>query len=156
MAWLETLQSLKAGLEATRAERRKQATEAETQRSAQREELSRIASSLAIPSLVSEMNDILLQGAGQLASYSSWDSTVESPASGLAVLPLGEDDNEEDDADYISAELTWEEDGEREIAVDLGVAEDGFYLQVNGIDVRIEREALEGALIEAFREELQV
>ena len=156
MAWLETLQSLKAGLEATRAERRKQATEAETQRSAQREELSRIAGSLAIPSLVSEMNDILLQGAGKLASYSSWDSTVESPAGGLAVLPLGEDDDEEDDADYISAELTWEEDGEREIAVDLGVAEEGFYLQVNGIDIRIEREALEGALIEAFREELQV
>ena len=100
----------------------------------------------------------MLEDSGKVLSYSSWDSPPESAVSSLAVLPLGEDDDEDDDADadYISAELTWEEDGEREIAVDLGIAEEGFYLQVNGIDVRIEREALEQALVEAFREELQV
>ena len=36
------------------------------------------------------------------------------------------------------------------------MAEDGIYLQVNGVDVRPEREALEAALIEAFRDELDI
>ncbi len=158
MAFRETLQSLKTELDETRVERRRQSLEEETRRQAQREELSQLAESLAIPALVSEMNQVLLEDSGKVLSYSSWDSPPESAVSSLAVLPLGEDDDEDDDADadYISAELTWEEDGEREIAVDLGIAEEGFYLQVNGIDVRIEREALEQALVEAFREELQV
>jgi hypothetical protein len=156
MAFRDTLQSLKTELDETRVERRRQSLEEETRRQAQREELSQLAESLAIPALVSEMNRVLLEDSGKVVSYSSWDSPPESAVSSLAVLPLGEDDDEDDDADYISAELTWEEDGEREIAVDLGIAEEGFYLQVNGIDVRIEREALEQALVEAFREELQV
>ena len=156
MAFRETLQSLKTELDETRVERHRQSLEEETRRQAQREELSQLAESLAIPALVSEMNQVLLEDSGKVLSYSSWDSPPESAVSSLAVLPLGEDDDEDDDADYISAELTWEEDGEREIAVDLGIAEEGFYLQVNGIDVRIEREALEQALVEAFREELQV
>ena len=158
MAFRETLQSLKTELDETRVERHRQSLEEETRRQAQREELSQLAESLAIPALVSEMNKVLLEDSGKVLSYSSWDSPPESAVSSLAVLPLGEDDDEDDDADadYISAELTWEEDGEREIAVDLGIAEEGFYLQVNGIDVRIEREALEQALVEAFREELQV
>ena len=161
MAFRETLQSLKTELDETRVARHRQSLEEETRRQAQREELSQLAESLAIPALVSEMNKVLLEDSGKVLSYSSWDSPPESAVSSLAVLPLGEDDDEDDDdeddnADYISAELTWEEDGEREIAVDLGIAEEGFYLQVNGIDVRIEREALEQALVEAFREELQV
>ena len=156
MAFRDTLQSLKTELDETRVERRRQSLEEETRRQAQREELSQLAESLAIPALVSEMNRVLLEDSGKVVSYSSWDSPPESAVSSLAVLPLGEDDDEDDDADYISAELTWEEDGEREIAVDLGIVEEGFYLQVNGIDVRIEREALEQALVEAFREELQV
>ena len=158
MAFRETLQSLKTELDETRVERHRQSLDEETRRQAQREELSQLAESLAIPALVSEMNKVLLEDSGKVLSYSSWDSPPESAVSSLAVLPLGEDADEDDDADadYISAELTWEEDGEREIAVDLGIAEEGFYLQVNGIDVRIEREALEQALVEAFREELQV
>jgi hypothetical protein len=40
--------------------------------------------------------------------------------------------------------------------VDLGFAETGVYLQINEIEIRPEREALEQALLKAFREELQV
>ena len=52
--------------------------------------------------------------------------------------------------------LTWEERGERELAIDLGVTDDGIYVQVNGIEVRAEREALEPALLQAFRGELEL
>ena len=51
--------------------------------------------------------------------------------------------------------MIWDEAGEREIAVDLGLSEDGTYLQVNGVDIRPEGEALEQALVEAFRDELE-
>ena len=155
MAWLDTLQALKAELDDTRRQRKEQASEAEQQRRVQRQELSQIAESLGIASLVADMNRVLLQDSGTLDSYSSWEPSQETSPSPLPML-AGDDEDDEEEADYISAELTWDEDGEREIAVDLGIGEDGVYLQVNGIDTRIEREALEQALIEAFRDELQV
>ena len=52
--------------------------------------------------------------------------------------------------------MIWDEAGEREIVVDLGLSEDGTYLQVNGVDIRMEAEALEQALVEAFRDELEL
>lgn len=155
MAWLDTLQALKTELDDTRRQRKEQASEAEQQRRVQREELSQIAESLGIASLVADMNRVLLQDSGTLDSYSSWEPSQETSPSPLPML-AGDDEDDEEEADYISAELTWDEDGEREIAVDLGIGEDGVYLHVNGIDTRIEREALEQALIEAFRDELQV
>ena len=155
MAWLDTLQALKTELDDTRRQRKQQASEAEQQRRVQREELSQIAESLGIASLVADMNRVLLQDSGTLDSYSSWEPSQETSPSPLPMLS-GDDEEDEEEADYISAELTWDEDGEREIAVDLGIGEEGIYLQVNGIDTRIEREALELALIEAFRDELQV
>ena len=155
MAWLDTLQALKTELDDTRRQRKQQASEAEQQRRVQREELTQIAESLGIASLVADMNRVLLQDSGTLDSYSSWEPSQETSPSPLPMLASDEEEDEEE-ADYISAELTWDEDGEREIAVDLGIGEDGVYLQVNGIDTRIERDALEQALIEAFRDELQV
>ena len=155
MAWLDTLQTLKTELDDTRRQRKQQASEAEQQRRVQREELTQIAESLGIASLVADMNRVLLQDSGTLDSYSSWEPSQETSPSPLPMLASDEEEDEEE-ADYISAELTWDEDGEREIAVDLGIGEDGVYLQVNGIDTRIERDALEQALIEAFRDELQV
>ena len=52
--------------------------------------------------------------------------------------------------------VSWDEDGEREIAVEVVIAEDGVSLQVNGIDIRQTREALEAGLLEAFRDELEL
>ena len=45
---------------------------------------------------------------------------------------------------------------EMEIAVDLGLSADGVYLQINEIEIRPEREALEQGLVEAFRDELEL
>ena len=63
---------------------------------------------------------------------------------------------EEEEGDVIALILTWVEGGERELAVDVGISEDGTYVQVNGVEIRPERAALEAALVEAFREELDL
>jgi hypothetical protein len=153
MAWRDTLLALQEELAEVRAERLRQAREEEAGRQTQRQQLSEMAASLGIAQLVQEMNEVLLKGTGTIESYNSWEGPPEDPRDAeLIDLDL----EEEEYAEYISAELTWEEDGEREIAVDLGLSDEGIYLQVNGIDVRPEREALEHALVEAFREELQL
>ncbi len=86
---------------------------------------------------------------------SSWEDEeefeeVEDPSARF------EDLGEEEEADVISAVLTWEEDGERELAVDLGIADQGSFLQVTEVDIRPEQQALERALVEAFRDELEL
>ena len=151
MAWRDTLRSLREELAEVRAERRRQAEtdEAEVQRA--REELSRLAGSLGIVQLLNEMNESLLEGRGDIETVVSW----EAPAEGDDLA--GNDVEEgEDDTDGIATILAWEEAGEREIAVDLGLGEQGIYLQVNGVDIRQETVALEHALVEAFRDELEL
>jgi hypothetical protein len=154
MAWRDTLLALQEELAEVRAERLRQAREEEAGRQTQRQQLSEMAASLGIAQLVQEMDEVLLKGAGAIESYNSWEGSPENPRD-AELIDLDPED-EDEDAEYISTELTWEEDGEREIAVDLGMSDEGIYLQVNGIDVRPEREALEQALVEAFREELQL
>ena len=156
MAWRDTLQSLQTELAEMRAERQRQAKIEESQRQSERQRLVDLANSLQINQLVEDMNQVLLRREGSIEVYSSWDPPEDSPKDDLDILNLADEDDDEDDADYISAVLTWDEDGEREIAVDLGLSSEGLYIQINGIDIRPEREALEQALVEAFREELQV
>ena len=118
-----------------------------------------MAGSLEIAQPIEDMNSVLLRATGQIESYSSWDppepEAERVAANDLEIMHLGGDDDVED-ADYVSTVLTWDEDGECEIAVDLGFGENGIYLQVNEIDIRPERGALEDALVEAFKDELQV
>ena len=159
MAWRDTIESLHIELADVRAERSRRAKSEEAERHDQRRQLSQMAGSLEIAQLIEDMNSVLLRASGQIESYSSWDppepEAERVAANDLEIMHLGGDDDVED-ADYVSTVLTWDEDGECEIAVDLGFGENGIYLQVNEIDIRPEREALEDALVEAFKEELQV
>ena len=68
----------------------------------------------------------------------------------------GDEPEEDDNTDVITTILSWDEGGELEIAVDLGLSDDGIYLQINEIEIRPERDALEQGLIEAFRDELEL
>ncbi len=144
MAWLDSLSELKQELAGVRAERLSQTSADEAEMQKERDELSRLAETLAVSDLLAEMNATLLDGQGTVEKIVSWESDEED--AGL----------EEEDADVIALILTWEERGERELAIDLGVTGDGTYVQVNGIEVRAEREALEPALLQAFREELEL
>ena len=149
MAWLDSLSELKQELAGVRAERLSQTSADEAEIQKERDELSRLAESLAVSDLLAEMNSTLLDGQGSVEKIVSWESDEEDDSDEEADL-------DEEDADVIALILTWEERGERELAIDLGVTDDGTYVQVNGIEVRAEREALEPALLQAFREELEL
>ncbi|MCH8280263.1 MAG: hypothetical protein IIC96_06230 [Chloroflexi bacterium] len=150
MAWQDTLLELREELAEARADRLQRASEEAAEIGKQRDELTQLAASLGISDVLSDMNRTLLDGKGELETIVSWEPGEQDDD------PSPDDDEGEEEADGISAFLTWEEGEEREIAVDLGLAEDGIYLQVNGVDIRREREALEVALIEAFRDELDI
>ena len=149
MAWLDSLSELKEELAGVRAERLSQTSVDEAEIQEERDELSRLAESLAVSDLLAEMNATLLDGQGSVEKIVSWEIDEEDDGDQVG-------DPEEEDADVIALILTWEERGERELAIDLGVTDDGIYVQVNGIEVRAEREALEPALLQAFREELEL
>ncbi len=153
MAWRDTLRGLRDELAEIRAQRRRERQADEEEQQAQRLELARIGESLGLTSLLQEMNSVLLDGQGQVENISSWEEEKEEdPDESLLML----DNLEElEESDYINAILTWEEDGEREIVVDLGFGEQGMSLLVNGVDIRLEQEALERALVEAFRQQLE-
>ncbi len=154
MAWRDTLRGLRDDLAEARAQRQRERQADEEEQRAQRLELARISESLGLSALLQEMNSVLLDGQGQVENISSWEEeTEEDPDESLLLL----DDLEElEESDYINAILTWEEDGEREIVADLGFGEQGMSLLVNGVDIRLEQEALERALVEAFRQQLEL
>ena len=149
MAWQDSLSELKQELADVRAERISQASDEDAEIEKEREELSRLNDSLGVSELLSDMNRTLLDGQGTVEKIVSWE-TDEGDEDDDAMA------QEEEDADVIALILTWEERGERELAIDLGVTDDGVYVQINGIEIRAEREALEPALIQAFRDELEL
>ncbi len=162
MAWRDTLVKLRDSVAQARAEKLSEAETWQEERRDHRGKLQEMADSLGIGLLLTEMNTVLLEGAGELETFASWE-----PLEALLGLPTGlpglvddddedEDGFEDDDADVISSVLSWDEAGEREIVVDLGWDEEGMFLEVNGEEVRHDRAALERALVEAFKKELAV
>lgn len=150
MAWRDTLMELKAELADMRSQRRRQAEDDQVEIDRQRGELTQLADTLRIPQLLEEMNSTLLDGKGEIEKIVSWEP-LEGDGEDLEL-----DDETVEEADVITAILTWEEGGDRELAVDLGIGDDGTYLQVNSVDIRPEPEALEQALLEGFRDELEI
>ncbi len=147
--WRDTLAELKEELADARAERMRRDAEENAELQRQRAVLSELVESLEISDLLTEMNRTLLDGGGAIETILSWETEDEDDD----MLPYGP---EEEEGDVIALILTWVEGGERELAVDVGVTDDGTYVQVNGVEIRPEREALEAALVEAFREELDL
>ena len=157
MAFRDTLTNLRDELAAARAQRLQEAAAEDAELEAARENLRALAESLQIAQLLEELNAILLGGQGVIHRFNSWDEEAADAddESGFNLVSL--DAEEEDDLEEICVTLSWEEDGERAIEVELGVEEeDTFYLMVNGVSIRQEPAALERALVEAFREELEL
>ena len=151
--WRDGLTELREELIQVRAQRQQQAATLDTELRLARQELSRLADSLGISELLAEMNSSLLEGRGNIETIVSWDSSQVDPEEDEL-----EDELEalEDEDDVIAKILSWEEFGEREIAVELVLGEEGTAIQVNGVEIRSERGALEQALLEAFRDELDL
>lgn len=155
MAWRDDLVELRKELADVRAERLQQAAVNEAEHQRQLERLSQLASTLDVTQMLAELNVVLLDGKGEVESFTPSDAVDGDELDDDEELAL-DDDEMDEDADVFTDILSWEEGGEREIAVDLGLTEDGFYLRVNGADIRTERRALEQALIRAFRDELGI
>ena len=157
MAWRDTLSTVRDDLAQLRAERQRQSEEENARRQERQQELTRISTSLEMTRLLDDMNDVLIRGQGHVETEISWELADEDEPDDDQDLEMVDLDEElVEDADYITAILTWDEDGEREIAVDLGWTDQGAYLQVNGANIRTDREALEEALVQSFRDELEL
>ncbi|HIN37293.1 MAG TPA: hypothetical protein EYM77_06530 [Dehalococcoidia bacterium] len=157
MTWRETLEGLKEDLNEVRAQRQKQVDEDEAGLEKERDGLSQTARELGVDGLLAEMNATLLDGKGKVETIVGWESSDEDLDIDPGIsMNGGEPDDGDDDTDVITTILSWNEGGEMEIAVDLGLSDEGIYLQINEIEIRPEREALEQGLIEAFRDELEL
>jgi len=157
MTWRETLEGLKEDLNEVRAQRQKQVDEDEAGLKKERDGLSQTARELGVDGLLAEMNATLLDGKGEVETIVGWESSDEDLDIDPGIsMNGGEPDDGDDDTDVITTILSWNEGGEMEIAVDLGLSDEGIYLQINEIEIRPEREALEQGLIEAFRDELEL
>ena len=161
MTWHDTLQGLKQDLIEVRAQRQRRIEEAEAGLKKERDDLSLMSKNLGVEELLAEINATLLDGKGEIETIVGWESDEEEDldlASGLKIIdvdPEGPEDDDED-TDVITTILSWDEGGDLEIAVDLGLSNEGIYLQINEIEIRPEREALEQGLIEAFKDELEL
>ncbi len=146
MAWRDSLEQLKAELAQARAARIERLDAYDQEVAAEREELLSRQESLDITALLMDMNEVLLSGQGELETTIDWETDEDEEA------PPYEDD----EADVITTALTWEEGEELEVVVELAMLDEGISLMVNGVQIRQERNALERALIDAFREQLQL
>lgn len=146
MAWRDSLEQLKSELNQARATRMERLEAYDQEVAAEREELLSRHDSLNITSLVLEMNEVLLDGQGEVETTVEWET--------------GEEEEEliydDETADVISTALSWDEGEELEVVVELAMLDEGISLMVNGVQIRQDRNALERALIDAFREQLQL
>ncbi len=145
MPWRESLQQLKSELAVARASRVERLAAIDTEIAAERDELLSRHESLDIISLLTLMNEALLDGQGQVEHTVEWESGDEEDIY-----------DDEDVADVISTALSWDEGEELEVVVELAMLDEGVSLMVNGVQIRQNRNALERALIDAFREQLQL
>ena len=157
MTWRDTLEGLKQELTEVRTQRQRRVEEEDAGLQKERDDLSRMAKDLGVDELLAEMNATLLDGKGEIETIIGWESDVGDPdLDGVISMNGDEPDDDDEDTDVITTILSWEEGGEMEIAVDLGLSDEGIYLQINEIETRPERDALEQGLIVAFRDELDL
>ena len=157
MTWRDTLEGLKQDLNEVRAQRQSRVEEEEAGLKKERDDLSLMAKNLGVGELLAEMNSTLLDGKGEIETIIGWEPDDEDAEDDLGISIIDEASKDDDgDTDVITTILSWDEGGDLEIAVDLGLSKDGIYLQINEIEIRPEREALEQGLIEAFKDELEL
>ena len=157
MTWRDTLEGLKQELTEVRTQRQRRVEEEDAGLQKERDDLSRMAKDLGVDELLAEMNATLLDGKGEIETIIGWESDDGDPdLDGVISMNGDEPDDDDEDTDVITTILSWEEGGKMEIAVDLGLSDEGIYLQINEIEIRPERDALEQGLIVAFRDELDL
>ena len=144
MPWRDSLLELKAELTESRATRIARMEAFDNEVAAEREQLQTTHQELEISQLIAVMNEVLLDGQGETETVREWEDEVD------------DEDYDEDAADVITTALTWDEGEDLEVVCELVMLDEGLALMVNGVQIRLEREALEQALLDAFREQLRM
>ena len=152
MDWIERIKTLLPEFDQIRQEREIHIREEAQQTDRDRNTIDSVISELQIPEMLQGINAVVLHGQGTISIESSWETQNEDTDYTL--------EDEGTGPDYIIVILSWNEptggDQEREIAVDVGITMNGIYLQINEIDIRPDRSAVETALLEAIKEELRL
>ena len=107
--------------------------------------LEKFAVELGVDDLLTQMNDVLLDGGARLVVNRSWQYEYDND-DGLD----GDDDDLTDEIVYV---LYWHDGSAVEIEVCVGIdSDDGGYVLVEDVEVDDSAAAIQSALIEAFRE----
>ncbi len=107
--------------------------------------LEKFAVELGVDDLLTQMNDVLLDGGARLVVNRSWQYEYDDD-DGLD----GDDDDLTDEIVYV---LYWHDGSAVEIEVCVGIdSDDGGYVLVEDVEVDDSAAAIQSALIEAFRE----
>ena len=147
--WNEKLNLAASELESAREKRDDIIKETEAAIIRYQVEIETLFTELDVEKLLNEMNKVLFSGSGSLQVTKSWEDSSSADTE-----ESEEDDEEVQDTDFISCVLGWEENGERELAVDVGRDESGLYIEVNGHEISMDEETLQAAVLYAVKEEL--
>ena len=147
--WNEKLNLAASELESAREKRDDLLKETEAAIIRYQVEIETLFTELDVEKLLNDMNKVLFSGSGSLQVTKSWEDSSSADTE-----ESEEDDEEVQDTDFISCVLEWEENGERELAVDVGRDESGLYIEVNGHEISMDEETLQAAVLYAVKEEL--
>ena len=107
--------------------------------------LEKFAVELSVDSLLTQMNDVLLDGGARLVVNRSWQYEYDNDD--------GFDDEDDELSDEIVYVLYWHDGSPVEIEVRVGIDnDDGGYVLVEDEEVADSAAAIQSALVEAFRE----
>jgi hypothetical protein len=149
--WNEKLNLAASELESAREKRDDLIKETEAAIIRYQVEIETLFTELDVEKLLNDMNKVLFSGSGSLQVTKSWEDSGSTDTE-----ESEEDDEEVQDTDFISCVLEWEENGERELAVDVGRDESGLYIEVNGHEISMDEETLQAAVLYAVKEELDL
>ncbi|CAI8351942.1 MAG: Uncharacterised protein [Chloroflexota bacterium] len=149
--WNEKLNLAASELESAREKRDDLIKETEAAIIRYQVEIETLFTELDVEKLLNDMNKVLFSGSGSLQVTKSWEDSSSADTE-----ESEEDDEEVQDTDFISCVLEWEENGERELAVDVGRDESGLYIEVNGHEISMDEETLQAAVLYAVKEELDL
>ena len=147
--WNEKLNLAASELESAREKRDDLIKETEAAIIRYQVEIETLFTELDVEKLLNDMNKVLFSGSGSLQVTKSWEDSSSADTE-----ENEEDDEEVQDTDFISCVLEWEENGERELAVDVGRDDSGLYIEVNGHEISMDEETLQAAVLYAVKEEL--
>ena len=165
MAWREDLQTLREDVLAAITRAMGEPAEEAPEDLRDREELYQLAASLQIAQLLVDLNEVVLSGAGRVESTSLLDYYDDEDFL-FAMEDLDEDDDDDDEeededggpeeGEELRFSLFWDDSTECAVDVELGKVNGRIYVMVNGDEVRQSREVLETAVLDAFREEMEL